>query len=85
MVVGGINERWYFKGVEGDKDKKGELFGFENLFFYCVEGVSLFKDIIRRIEELEVGYKVVKYELINFKEWENVLEGEVIERSGVEY
>ncbi|RMX48555.1 hypothetical protein pdam_00019404 [Pocillopora damicornis] len=76
MAVGGTNERRYFTGVEGDKDKKGELFGLENLFSYRAEGASLSKDIIRRTEELEAGYKVAKYELTNFKEWENALEGE---------
>lgn len=85
MAVGGTNERRYFTGVEGDKDKKGELFGLENLFSYRAEGASLSKDIIRRTEELEAGYKVAKYELTNFKEWENALEGEVTERSGLEY
>ncbi|XP_066016491.1 DNA excision repair protein ERCC-6-like 2 isoform X3 [Pocillopora verrucosa] len=76
MAVGGTNERRYFTGVEGDKDKKGELFGLENLFSYRAEGASLSKDIIRRTEELEAGYKVAEYELANFKEWENALEGE---------
>ena len=82
MAVGGTNERRYFTGVEGDKDKKGELFGLENLFSYRAEGASLSKDIIRRTEKLEAGYKVVEYELTHIKERED---GQVTERRGVEY
>ncbi|XP_022803262.1 DNA excision repair protein ERCC-6-like 2 isoform X2 [Stylophora pistillata] len=76
MAVGGTNERRYFTGVEGDKDKKGELFGLENLFSYRAEGASLSKDIIRRTEKLEAGYKVVEYELTHIKEREDGQDGD---------
>ena len=78
IAVGGTNERRYFTGVEGDKDKKGELFGLENLFSYRAEGASLSKDIVRRTEKLEAGYKVTKYEIVHDKKQEDGLKSEVI-------
>ncbi|KAJ7325348.1 hypothetical protein OS493_029896 [Desmophyllum pertusum] len=76
IAVGGTNERRYFTGVEGDKDKKGELFGLENLFSYRAEGASLSKDIVRRTEKLEAGYKVTKYEIVHDKKQEDGLKSE---------
>ncbi|XP_068677020.1 DNA excision repair protein ERCC-6-like 2 [Montipora foliosa] len=63
IAVKGTNERRYFTGVEGDKERKGELFGLENLFSYRAEGASLSKDIVKRTEKLEAGYRVAKYEI----------------------
>lgn len=77
IAVGGTNERRYFTGVVGDKDRKGELFGLENLFSYRAEGASLSKDIVRRREKLEAGYRVAKYELIHDKKRDDDLQGEV--------
>ena len=76
IAVGGTNERRYFTGVEGEKDRKGELFGLENLFSYRAEGASLSKDIVKRTEKLEAGYKVAKYEIVHEKKEENGLEKE---------
>ena len=77
IAIKGTNERRYFTGVEGNKDRKGELFGLENLFSYRAEGASLSKDIVKRTEKLETGYKVAKYEIIHEKKQENGLENEV--------
>ena len=74
IAVGGTNERRYFTGVEGEKDRKGELFGLENLFSYRAEGASLSKDIVKRTEKLEAGYKVAKYEIKHEKKQENGIE-----------
>ena len=76
IAVGGTNERRYFTGVEGEKDRKGELFGLENLFSYRAEGASLSKDIVRRREKLEAGYRVTKYEIVHEKKQENSEENE---------
>ena len=67
IAIKGSNERRYFIGVEGDKDRKGELFGLENLFSYRAEGASLAKDIAKRIQKLEAGYRVIKYEIVHKK------------------
>lgn len=77
IAVGGTNERRYFTGVEGEKDRKGELFGLENLFSYRAEGASLSKDIVKRTEKLEAGYKVVKYEIVHEEKQEDCAENEV--------
>jgi len=76
IAVGGTNERRYFTGVEGEKDRKGELFGLENLFSYRAEGASLSKDIVKRTEKLEAGYEVAKYEIVHEKKEENGLENQ---------
>ena len=74
IAIKGTNERRYFTGVEGDKDRHGELFGLENLFSYRAEGASLSKDIVRRTEKLEAGYKVAKYEIIQERKPEKGLD-----------
>ena len=48
----------------------------ENLFSYRAEGASLSKDIVKRTEKLEAGYKVAKYEIVHEKKQENGLENE---------
>lgn len=63
--------------MEGDKDRKGELFGLENLFSYRAEGASLSKDIVKRAQKLEAGYKVAKYEIVPEKKQEDDLESKV--------
>ena len=77
IAIKGTNERRYFTGVEGDKDRHGELFGLENLFSYRAEGASLSKDIVKRTEKLEAGFKVTKYEIVAEKKSEKGLEDEV--------
>ena len=61
IAVGGTNERRYFTGVDGESGSKGELFGSENLFSYRSEGANLAKDIIKRTEKVEAGFRVAKY------------------------
>ena len=63
--------------MEGDKDRHGELFGLENLFSYRAEGASLSKDIVKRTEKLEAGFKVTKYEIVPEEKSEEGLEDEV--------
>ena len=63
--------------MEGDKDRHGELFGLENLFSYRAEGASLFRDIVKRTEKLEAGFKVTKYEIVPEEKSEEGLEDEV--------
>jgi len=77
IAIKGTNERRYFTGVEGDKDRKGELFGLENLFSYRAEGASLSKDIVKRTQKLEASYKVAKYEIVPERKQEDDLESKV--------
>lgn len=63
--------------MEGDKDRRGELFGLENLFSYRADGANLSKDIVKRTEKLEAGYKVAKYEIVHEKKRGDCLESEV--------
>ena len=77
IAIKGSNERTYFTGVEEDKDRKGELFGLENLFSYRAEGGSLSKDIVKRTQKLEAGYRVTNYEIVHEKKREDCLENEV--------
>ena len=63
--------------MEGDKDRHGELFGLENLFSYRAEGASLSKDIVKRTEKLEAGFKVTSYEIVPEKKSEKDSEDEV--------
>ncbi|XP_044166630.1 DNA excision repair protein ERCC-6-like 2 isoform X4 [Acropora millepora] len=67
VAIKGTNERRYFTGIEGDRKRKGELFGLENLFSYRAEGASLSKDIVNRTEKLEAGYEVAKYQIAHEK------------------
>ena len=67
LAIKGTNERRYFTGIEGDRERKGELFGLENLFSYRAEGASLSKDILNRTEKLEAGYEVAKYQIAHEK------------------
>ena len=77
IAIKGSNERRYFTGVEGDKERKGELFGLENLFSYRAEGASLSKDIVKRTQKLEAGYRVTNYEIVHEKKGDESLENEV--------
>ena len=63
--------------MEGDKDRKGELFGLENLFSFHAERSSLSKDIVKRTQKLEAGYRVTNYQIVHEKKRENCLENEV--------
>lgn len=53
-------ERRYFRGVQDQKDKKGEIFGLVNLFSYQGNGVVL-RDIVNKtnIAESKAGVSVI--------------------------
>jgi hypothetical protein len=52
LVYEGKAQRRYFDGVQNRKDKKGELFGLENMFTYSGDRVVL-RDIISKTEIAE--------------------------------
>ncbi|KAK3956954.1 P-loop containing nucleoside triphosphate hydrolase protein [Pseudoneurospora amorphoporcata] len=58
------NERRYFKGVQRDKNKKGELFGLENLFTFHADQVML-RDIVNKtnIAEAKAGVNLTDIDL----------------------
>lgn len=53
-------ERRYFKGVQENKDKKGEIFGLQNLFRYQGDNIVL-RDIVNKtnVAESKAGVSVV--------------------------
>ncbi|KAK3392058.1 P-loop containing nucleoside triphosphate hydrolase protein [Sordaria brevicollis] len=58
------NERRYFKGVQRDKNRKGELFGLENLFTFHADQVVL-KDIVNKtnVAEAKAGVNLTDIDL----------------------
>lgn len=54
------NERRYFRGVQDQKSKKGEIFGLANLFSYQGDGLVL-RDIVNKtnVAESRVGVSVI--------------------------
>lgn len=63
VAVEGNNQRRYFTAVDGEKDKKGELFGIENLFALRNDDCSVSTDIFKRSDHIERGFRMAKYEL----------------------
>ncbi|KAJ5724200.1 DNA excision repair protein ERCC-6-like 2 [Penicillium malachiteum] len=63
------SERRYFKGVQDQKDQKGEIFGMQNLFSYQYDNVVL-RDIVNKtnVAESRAGVQVVDFK---FDEDEN--------------
>ncbi|KAJ6020512.1 DNA excision repair protein ERCC-6-like 2 [Penicillium herquei] len=63
------SERRYFKGVQDQKDQKGEIFGMQNLFSYQFDNVVL-RDIVNKtnVAESRAGVAVVDF---HFDEDEN--------------
>ena len=57
-------ERRYFKGVQDNKDQKGEIFGLANLFAYQGDNMVL-RDIVNKtnVAESRAGVQVVGFEL----------------------
>lgn len=57
------SERRYFKGVQENKDKKGEIFGMNNLFSYQHDNIVL-RDIVNKtnVAESRAGVQVVDFE-----------------------
>lgn len=58
------NERRYFKGVQQDKDRKGELFGLKNLFTFHADQVVL-QGILNQtnIAEAKVGAQLAEVDM----------------------
>lgn len=58
------NERRYFKGVQKDKNRKGELFGLENLFTFHADQVVL-RDIVNKtnIAEAKAGVNLTDIDM----------------------
>ena len=57
-------ERRYFKGVQDNKDQKGELFGLNNLFTFQHENLVL-RDIVNKtnVAESKAGVKIIGVDL----------------------
>ncbi|XP_028390617.1 DNA excision repair protein ERCC-6-like 2 isoform X2 [Dendronephthya gigantea] len=64
VAVEGNNERRYFTAVDGVKNRKGELFGIENLFTLRIHGCSVSTDIFKRSDKIERGFRMAQYELL---------------------
>ncbi|KAI1389993.1 P-loop containing nucleoside triphosphate hydrolase protein [Hypoxylon trugodes] len=58
------NERRYFKGVQQDADRKGEIFGLQNLLAYHGDQVIL-RDIVNKtnIAEAKAGVKLINIDM----------------------
>lgn len=69
------NERRYFKGVQQDKDRKGELFGLRNLFTFHADQVVL-QGIMNQtnIAEARVGAQLAEIDMnqIEIREDDNL-------------
>ena len=63
------SERRYFKGVQDQKDQKGEIFGMQNLFSYRFDNVVL-RDIVNKtnVAESRAGVDIIDF---HFDEDEN--------------
>ncbi|KAL1856922.1 hypothetical protein Daus18300_010576 [Diaporthe australafricana] len=63
------NERRYFKGVQQDPDRKGELFGLQNLFTFQANKVVL-KEIVNatNIAEARAGVHLVDVDMAKVEE-----------------
>lgn len=63
------NERRYFKGVQEDPDRKGELFGLQNLFTFQANKVVL-KEIVNatNIAEARAGVHLVDVDIAKVEE-----------------
>lgn len=67
-------ERRYFKGIQDNKDQKGEIFGLANLFAYQGDNMVL-RDIVNKtnVAESRAGVQVVGLELSQEKDDEDPL------------
>ena len=73
------DERRYFTGVQGSKEKKGEIFGLKNLFAYQDENVVL-RDIVHKtnVAEAKADLHIANLEM---EEGENAIEDQDGEQS----
>ena len=67
-------ERRYFKGVQDNKDQKGEIFGLANLFAYQGDNMVL-RDIVNKtnVAEARAGVQVVGFEMTQDNDEEDPL------------
>lgn len=67
-------ERRYFKGVQDNKDQKGEIFGLANLFAYQGDNMVL-REIVNKtnVAESRAGVQVVGFELSQEEDGEDPL------------
>ena len=63
MTLDGELAQRHFNCVAGDKDRKGELFGYENMFKLRVGDSCLTVDILKRTAELFQGVQTTRDEL----------------------
>lgn len=65
------SERRYFKGVQDQKDQKGEIFGMQNLFSYRYDNVVL-RDIVNKtnVAESRAGVDIIDF---HYEEDENAI------------
>lgn len=56
-------ERRYFKGVQNNKDQKGEIFGLDNLFTFHVDNIIL-RDIVNKtnVAEAKRGIDILDFD-----------------------
>ncbi|KAI1443247.1 P-loop containing nucleoside triphosphate hydrolase protein [Annulohypoxylon stygium] len=75
------NERRYFKGVQQDSERKGEIFGIQNLLSYHGDQVIL-RDIVNKtnIAEAKVGVKLIDIDMD--KAVKDDEDGQFIKREG---
>ncbi|KAK4113613.1 hypothetical protein N656DRAFT_778414 [Canariomyces notabilis] len=68
------NERRYFKGVQRDSNRKGEIFGLRNLFSYHPDQVVL-REIVNKtnIAEAKAGVHLTDVDLDKMKDEDEVL------------
>ncbi|KAK5654883.1 hypothetical protein OQA88_6921 [Cercophora sp. LCS_1] len=67
------NERRYFKGVQADKTRKGEIFGLANLFSFHADQVVL-REIVNKtnVAEAKVGVSLSEIDLAKAEEDEEL-------------
>ncbi|CAI9736070.1 DNA excision repair protein ERCC-6-like 2 isoform X1 [Octopus vulgaris] len=73
VVIGTENAKRYFFGIQGDQQRKGELFGLKNMFSFSEKQSSLVENILERNKKVEkqlAGHKVTKYVSITVKQKE---------------
>ncbi|RMD40341.1 hypothetical protein DV735_g4775, partial [Chaetothyriales sp. CBS 134920] len=70
------SERRYFQGVQDRKDRKGEIFGLENMFAYENENVVL-RDIVNKtnIAESKAGLRVTELDVASDQQSQLSTEG----------
>ncbi|PHH62996.1 hypothetical protein CDD81_6421 [Ophiocordyceps australis] len=70
------SERRYFKGVQQDSERKGEIFGLSNIFTYHSES-GLLRDIVNKtnIAEAKAGVRLAEVNMEQVARDDDILEG----------